>query len=280
MKLYIDSDPFLALRPFPATTTNPLIAHWHEIVFFALFFHVVMLTAPIINSKVFGKFYDDLAKNNKHTKLDYDIRIVSIVQAIMSVFFCIPMFMHPLFKEDPIKGSYPFASFVTSFSVGYFIWDLIYCCVFHFHLYGIEFLFHAFGALIVFGTTYIPFCQAFLCAFLIYELSTPFVQIHWMLTRSPSGMWSSKIITINGVFLITAFFFVRIIWGVYATVYSFILCLKELDVYPIWLIGMVYILNLGFQFLNFMWFSKMIKMALRMLNGGKKDTKKDTKKDN
>lgn len=275
MKLYIESDPFLSLRPFPANPSNQLVEHWHEVAFFTVFFHVIMLIAPSLNSKVFGKFYNDLAINDKKTKLNYDIRIVSLVQAILSVIFCVPMFLHPLYLQNPVRGTYEFAAFVNSFTVGYFIWDLLYCCVFHFDMFGIEFLFHAFGALFVFGVTYFPFCQPYLCSFLIFELSTPFVQLHWMFTRSPKGMWSDKIITINGIFLITAFFFVRLVWGVYATIKSIFLCWPQRQYYPFWLLPSVYILNLGFQFLNFMWFSKMIKIATKKFGGESKKSKKD-----
>lgn len=271
MKWYIENDPFLSLRPFPAIAKNQFEEHWHEAIFFAIFFHVIMLIAPLINGYFFGQFYKDLSQKDPKTKLNYDIRIVGIIQATMSVGFCIPMFLHPLYEQEPVTGSYPFAAFVTSFAVGYFIWDLFYCCILYYDMFGLEYLFHAFGALVVFGTTWIPFCQPFLCAFLIFELSTPFVQLHWMFTRSPKGMWSDKLITINGVFLITTFFLSRIIWGVYATFKSLILCWPHRFSYPFWLLPLIYILNLGFQFLNFMWFSKMIKMALRMVGGGKKE---------
>ena len=274
MKWYIDSDPFTALRPFPEVAANQFEEHWHEAIFFAIFFHVVLLTAPIVNAKIFGSFYTDLSKSDPKAKLNYDIRIVGIVQSIMSVTFCIPMFLHPMYLENPITGTYPFAAFVTSFAVGYFLWDLVYCCIWYYEIFGLEYLFHAFGALIVFGLTWIPFCQPFLCAFLIYELSTPFVQLHWMFTRSPKGMWSNTLITINGILLISTFFASRIIWGVIATVKSLIMCWPYRNEYPMWLLPVIYILNLGFQFLNFMWFSKMINMAMRLANGGKKPTSK------
>lgn len=273
MKLYIDSDPFLALRPFPANPSNQFIEHWHEVAFFTAFFHIIMLIAPSINSKIFGKFYDDLKISNPKVKLNYDIRVVGIVQAIMSVFFCIPIFCHPMFSENPVRGSYPFAAFVSAFTVGYFIWDLLYCCIYHYEMFGFEFLFHAFGALIVFGATFLPFCQPYLSAFLIFELSTPFVQFHWMFTRCPQGMWSDKVILINGVCLIVVFFFVRLVWGVYATVKSIFLCWPQREYYPIWLLPTIYLLNGGFQFLNFMWFSKMIKLATKKLSNS--DTKKE-----
>lgn len=278
MKFYIDSDPFLSWRPFPETASNQFVSHWHELLFFTCFYHFIKLIAPAVNSFIFGKFYDDLAKKDEVLKLNFDIRVVCIVQAIMSVLFCIPMFMHPIFKSNPIDGTYDFAGLAASFTIAYFIWDLLYCCLFHYDMFGFEFLFHAFGALYVFGLTLLPFCQPFLCAFLIFEASTTFVQLHWMFTNSPKGMWSDTLITINGIILIVVFFLVRIVWGVYATIYSFFKCLELTDKYPLWLIGSVYILNLGFQFLNFMWFSMMIKAAVETLSGGESKEEEAKKK--
>lgn len=274
MTFYIDSDPFLSWRPFPVTTENQFVAHWHEIVFFTFFYHFLKTIAPFVLSPIFGNFYNELSVKNKKLKLDFDIRFVCIIQAIMSVLFCIPMFAHPQFKSNPVDGSYEFAGLAASFTVGYFIWDLLYCCLFHYEMFGFEFLFHAFGALYVFGLTLKPFCQPYLCSFLIFEASTIFVQIHWMFTNSPDGMWSSTLVTLNGVCLIIVFFFVRIIWGVYATIYAFFKCLEVREKYSMLIIATVYTLNLGFQFLNFMWFSIMIKTAIATLKGENGDDKK------
>lgn len=256
------------------TTENQLVAHWHEIVFFTIFYHFLKTIAPFVLSPIFGNFYNELSVKNKKLKLDFDIRFVCIIQAIMSVLFCIPMFAHPQFKSNPVDGSYEFAGLAASFTVGYFIWDLLYCCLFHYEMFGFEFLFHAFGALYVFGLTLKPFCQPYLCSFLIFEASTIFVQIHWMFTNSPDGMWSSTLVTLNGVCLIIVFFFVRIIWGVYATIYAFFKCLEVREKYSMLIIATVYTLNLGFQFLNFMWFSIMIKTAIATLKGENGDDKK------
>lgn len=260
---YIESDPFLKWNPIGDVNGNLFLAHCHEIIFFAFFFHALYLLSPLVNNRIFGKWFKEEA--SAETRENFNVRVVGIIQAIISVIVCIPMFNHPEFYSNPIGGSYDFAGLIASFTIGYFIWDLFYCCLFHFDLYGFEFLFHAFGALYVFGTTLIPFCQPYLCAFLIYEASTPFVQFHFMMTRAPKGMFPPWAISLNGVFLILVFFVVRIIWGVYATVLSICHVWAMRHEYNMGLLLSVYILNVGFQFLNFTWFSKMITMATRML---------------
>lgn len=263
MAFFIESDPLLAYS-FCPDSDNLFYRHAHEVIFFTVFFHVLYLFAPVVNNVVFGRkwFQEEV---DDATRENFNVRFVGIVQAFLSILACIPMFQHPLFYSNPIDGSYDFALLVASFTVGYFIWDLFYCCLFHYELYGPEFLFHAFGALFVFGTTLMPFCQPYLCSFLIFEASTPFVQFHFMMTRSK--MWPSWLITINGVLLILSFFLVRIIWGVFATFYSIYLIWPMKDQYPTWLLIGVYGLNIGFQFLNFTWFGKMVKMAKRLAGG-------------
>lgn len=281
MQLYVDSDPFLYLRPFPQNSDNLFFSHWHEILFFVFFFHGLFLLGSKVNSFIFGSWYDNLEQTNAKLKKDFDVRFVGICQAILSVWFCIPMFFHPKFKNDPVLGEYPFASFVASFTIGYFIWDLIYCCIFHFELYGIEFLFHAGGALFVFGSTLVPFFQPYLCSFLIYELSTPFVQYHFMLSNSPDncpaflGKHKKTAVIANGACLILTFFSSRIIWGVFATLYSMYIVWPVKDQYNYLFLIIVYVLNCGFQFLNFTWFSKMIRLGSKLLAG---NTTKRSKK--
>lgn len=261
--MYIESDPFLKWSPIGYSGDNLFITHLHEIVFFAVFFHVLYSLAPLVNKRVFGEWFSRDA--DAATRENFNVRLVGVVQAVISVAVCIPMFFHPQFTSNPIDGSYDFAALVASFTIGYFVWDLFYCCLFHFDLYGYEFLFHAFGALYVFGVTLVPFCQPYLCAFLIYEASTPFVQFHFMMTRAPKGMFPQWAITANGIVLMVVFFLVRIIWGVFATGYSFWLLWPQRGSHNAALIASVYILNVGFQFLNFTWFGKMIAMAQRLL---------------
>lgn len=272
MALFIDQDPLLAFRPFPETTDSLLVAHWHELALATLFYSALMGLAPYVNSAAFGKFYDDMT--NPKRKIDFDIHVVAMVNAIVSILLCIPMFAHPLFTSDPIFGSYDFGALACAITCGYFIWDLLYCCIYHFDLYGVQYLFHAFGALVVFGTTFLGFCQPATPAFLIFELSTPFVNLNWFFTRGPKGSVSDTTYMVNGALLLLTFFLSRCVWGVFASIKLFLRCWSSRDqIHPAF-ITVVFGLNLGFHYLNFTWFSKMLHIARKAKGADRPDEKK------
>jgi hypothetical protein len=50
----------------------------------------------------------------------------------------------------------------------------------------------------------------------LYELSTPFLNIHWFLDKA--GRTGSTVQLVNGICLIAAFFGCRLVWGNYQTV--------------------------------------------------------------
>ena len=61
-----------------------------------------------------------------------------------------------------------------------------------------------------------PFLQYFSPRFLLWELSTPFLNIHWFLDKT--GRTGSTFQLINGVLLLFSFFFVRIVYGWYTNI--------------------------------------------------------------
>lgn len=95
------------------------------------------------------------------------------------------------------------------------MWDL-FVCIRYFKLFGFSFLFHGAAALYVFVCSLRPYCLPWAPAFLLFELSTPFVNVNWFATRLPAGTISDTVVMINGLLLLATFFFVRIIWGFYA----------------------------------------------------------------
>ncbi|QPG75970.1 hypothetical protein FOA43_003356 [Brettanomyces nanus] len=271
MQLHIEKDPFLKYRPFAGQTDNLLLQHWHELAATVVFYSVLMLVAPKVNKRIFGDYYSKM--QNKKRRLDFDIHIVAMIQSLLAIGLCVPMFAHPLFNTDPIFGTYDFAGFAASLTCGYFVWDLVYCCIFHYDIYGFQYLFHGFGALIVFTSTFAGYCQPLIPAFLIYELSTPFVNLHWFYTRGPKGLVNEKTFLLNGLLLMTTFFLSRCVWGIYVSIKIFRLCMQYKDRMPVLFIPVIFTLNIGFHILNLYWFSKMVLLATRRV--GVDDRKKD-----
>lgn len=267
-------DPLAWARPFPANPESHFAAHWHEIVLSALFYFLLQAFSPVISKRIFAKSYTGL--NNK-TKVNFDIHVVSMVQCILSILILVPAWNHPHFqnrKLDPynsVFGYNAYLGFVSAVTVGYFVWDL-FVCIRYINLFGPGFLMHAFAALFVFSCTLRPYALPWTPAFLIFELSTPFVNINWFASRLPAGTISDTVIAVNGILLIVVFFLVRIVWGFYAV------CIAAYDMYAVldhdwkFLPISILLLNLALDFLNFYWFLKMLAIAKKKINGAKTKT--------
>ena len=64
-----------------------------------------------------------------------------------------------------------------------------------------------------------PFVNYYAPDFILYELSSPFLNIHWFCDKVE--MTGSNTQLINGIFLITTFICCRLIWGTYASICVF-----------------------------------------------------------
>lgn len=264
-------DPLAWARPFPAEPQSHFAAHWHEIALSTVFYFFLQALLPRVGRAMFGKLYTGL---NTKTRLNFDIHMVLMVQCILLILLIVPAWGHPHFQNraaDPynsVFGYNPYGAFVASVTIGYFVWDLV-VCLRYMSLFGVGFLVHAFAALFVFVCSLRPYCLLWVPAFLIFELSTPFVNINWFASRLPAGTFSDTLVTVNGLLLIVVFFTVRIVWGFYAVALVAIDMWRVLDqdlvVYPV----CVLLLNVALDVLNVYWFTKMLAIAKKKISGGK-----------
>lgn len=267
----LETDPLAWARPFPQNPQSHYAAHWHEIVLSTVFYFVLQAVSPFIGKALFKKSYTGL---NAKTKLNFDIHVVSMFQCIVSILILLPTWNHPHIKNratDPhssIFGYNPYSGFVSSVTIGYFVWDM-YVCLRYLSFFGVGFLVHAFAALFVFSCSLLPYALPWVPAFLLFELSTPFVNINWFASRLPPGTISDTVVAINGILLIVVFFSVRIVWGFYA------ITLAALDMYavrdqaPLFFPLSIVLLNVALDILNVYWFTKMLAIAKKKLMGAK-----------
>lgn len=106
-----------------------------------------------------------------------------------------------------------------------------------------------------------PFLNYYGLNFVLYELSTPFLNVHWFLDKC--GMTGSRFQLVNGIALIASFGASRLVWGTYQSVNMYrdvwqaLKTPGELPVPP-WL-ALAYVLaNTILSGLNFWWFSRMV----------------------
>jgi hypothetical protein len=139
----------------------------------------------------------------------------------------------------------------------------------------------------------------------LYELSTPFLNIHWFCDKL--NLTGSKLQLYNGIALLVSFFSCRIVWGTYQSVsiYSdiykalttnsanrmvppdngkctsnasrvdvggFASC--ELGELPLWLVSVYLLGNTALSLLNIFWFTQMVKAVRKRfapVSAGKRD---------
>ena len=143
-----------------------------------------------------------------------------------------------------------------------------------------------------------PFANYYGLAFVLYELSTPFLNFHWFLDKF--GMTGSLAQLINGIALIISFGGCRLVWGIYQSVliYSDIWhamevrdsvksgkidlaknsleTVAEVQSLPLALAAVYLVGNTLLIFLNCYWFGKMIEALVKRF---KKPEGKENKKE-
>jgi hypothetical protein len=264
--IFTPYDPVYHMNPFFKDPQTYYQAHAHEIAGSIVFYQVLYLMSPYISKLIFHKNYDQLSHNSK---LNFDIHVVSMVQCLISIVAIVPLIGDTHLRENSVSHYTEYAAFVSSITIGYFLWDL-FVCLRHFKMFGLGFLVHAIASLFVFASSLRPFCLGWVASFLAFELSTPFVNINWFANKLPSGSIPNWIIALNGLCLIITFFFVRILWGFYAIYWVICDFLEHWDEVPLVLASIVLLLNAGLDVLNVMWFQKMLQIAAKKLGGKSK----------
>jgi len=207
-----------ASQPLANFLSMPTLAlHMHEILFaFALYTFLFVVVSPIFSRAVWPQTYANL---NRRTLVNWDVHIVSFFQSV----FISALSLWVIFADEERKSIRPknmweqriweytgAGGMVQSFALGYFTWDFIMCS-YYINIFGVGMLAHAISALSVFALGYRPFIYFYAPVFLLYELSSPFLNIHWFCDKL--NLTGSSIQAINGALLTSTFFGCRLIWG-------------------------------------------------------------------
>lgn len=267
--------------------------HAHEVLlgFFAYHFILYCLSptlSRIICPNVYSKF-------SKRTQLNWDIHWVSMIQALFVNTAALYVIATDAQRKEMdwrgrLWGYTPASGMVQGFAAGYFLWDLQISAQ-YIALSGPSALLHAIGALAVTCIGFRPFGNYYGLSFVLYELSTPFLNIHWFCDKL--NLTGSKLQLYNGIALLVTFFSCRLVWGTYQSIliysdiykalttsladeYGTVLddakCQKnasgvghggvascEMGPLPMWLVVIYLVGNTALSLLNFYWFMQMVK---------------------
>ncbi len=133
---------------------------------------------------------------------------------------------------------------------------------------------HGIVCLSVFMVGYRPFLNYYGAFFLMFELSTLFLNVHWFCDKT--GRTGSTLQLVNGILLVGAFALVRIVFGLYSSVHFIWTSLAQWDRTKE-AAGLFYLLcvaNVVLNALNFYWFAKMIAAIKRRFPSGQVGGKK------
>ncbi|KAF2176739.1 DUF887-domain-containing protein [Zopfia rhizophila CBS 207.26] len=272
-------------------TTLPY--HAHEIALGFLWYHFILYTlSPFLSSRLVPHTYRSF---NKRTRLNWDIHWVSMVQAL----FINSAALYVIFTDPQRKsmdwrgrlwGYTPASGMVQGFAAGYFLWDLQISAQ-YIRISGVSALLHVVGALAVTCIGFRPFANYYGLSFVLYELSTPFLNIHWFCDKL--NLTGSNLQLYNGIALLVSFFLCRLVWGtyqsilIYTDIYTALTTSSsllmnsvmsegkcegntsglgggpagrcEVGELPTWLVSVYLVGNTALSLLNFYWFGQMLK---------------------
>lgn len=216
--------------------------HVHEVgafLTFYLFIHSYL--SPRLSKALFPGHYPQLPRR---TQLNWNIHMVSFVQSTLVTSVALWVIItdrerKEMTLEERIYGYTGASGLVQAMATGYFIYDLIMSAI-HLKMFGLGMLFHGISALCVFtlgfvrepffggqdGTMFYiliahvciqrPFINFYAPTFILYELSSPLLNIHWFLDKV--NMTGSKLQWYNGMLLLASFFTCRLVWGTWQSV--------------------------------------------------------------
>jgi len=218
---FIPPIPWLskAVQPFAdltGLTTLPLHVHEVLIAFFGYTF-INVVFAPWISNLLVPTNYGKLSAERK---INWNVHIVSLAQSIMINTLALWVMWTDEERKnmdwvERVWGYTGAAGMIQGLAAGYFLWDLMISLM-NVKAFGYGMLAHAFSALLVFSFGFRPFVNFYGCTFILYELSTPFLNFHWFFDKL--DMTGSKAQLYNGIVLLFAFFSCRLVWGTYQSV--------------------------------------------------------------
>jgi hypothetical protein len=199
---------------------NTLPQHIHHVLgAYFLYEFIFKVASPAISSALVPKY----KTFDTRTRVNWDIHVVSMVQCLIISTLAVNVILTDPTREkaaetdywrDRLWGYSEATGTVQGFAAGYFLWDVVACTT-NIDSQGIAGLLHGLAALTISGLGFRPFGNYYGINFTLFELSTPFLNIHWFCDKL--GMTGSTLQLVNGVVFIISFFLSRLVWGTWQT---------------------------------------------------------------
>lgn len=229
----------------------------------ALWLSLQFLSARL-SPKLFPKTFANLKKS---TRVSWHVHWVA---------FCHAAIITPLagrlwwkvYQEGGMSGTHTLArnrvygyddeaASIYGIALGYFIWDAVVSALYD----GPAFVAHGLVAMTAFIFVFHPIFMYDGLGFLLWEASTPFLNIHWFLDKL--GMTGGKLQLLNAFFLLSTYVLARLTFGVYNS-FSWMMLVHfpakaHSPAIPLHIKTFFTVGNITLNSLNFIWFRAMIR---------------------
>jgi hypothetical protein len=286
---------YLALRTLPL--------HYHELIIaFTLYHATYKFLSPAVSSYLFPRIYPSF---NARTKMNWDVHVVSFVQSTLICILALWVMWADTERNEmnTTERTHGYTGAWRLLSVGS-DGHSAECADFRNrhavprHLRALRLLLRLRKHPVKVGKPTLtrsqrPFVNYYATTFILYELSSPFLNIHWFCDKL--NMTGSTIQFVNGIVLLITFFSCRILWGSYMSINVFgdvwhaykagpviltdpqsgklnsntvvgnagfkhdVMQFADGQYIPLWLAATYLASNLILNGLNWFWFNKMIE---------------------
>ncbi|KAK9717123.1 hypothetical protein K7432_006442 [Basidiobolus ranarum] len=245
-----------------------LALHWQVVVLSAIACQGTVYLSSVLSPLLFPKTYRSLSPIKQRS---WDVHVVSMAHCIIICALAYPLRFEPELVADKLFGYNSHAGDVYGIACGYFLWDAIFHLR-HLKQFGLGFAIHGIACFIVFLNAFRPFLMYYGSIFLMFELSTPFLNVNWFMDKL--GYTGSRLQLVNGVCLILTFFLARIVYGFWSSYEVFVGVKAVSAQVPLHLMVLYGVANIALNFLNVIWFIKMIQSIISRFTGNRKKSKK------
>lgn len=196
---------------FNAVGLPRLAIYWPRVLVSAGIFHAIYQLGDYLLPLIFPKTWGRASKVDKY---QCRVRIVSGLHAVYAITKGLVIIANSKLRADPLFGTDFLAESTHAVTLGFFLWDVILTYK-HFHIEGLQMMTHAVLAFGVYLLSYMPLLQYYGACFIMFEISTIFLHLHFILDKT--NCQGAVMFYVNGMALISSFFFVRIVFGTILT---------------------------------------------------------------
>ncbi|KAI8904708.1 TLC domain-containing protein [Gorgonomyces haynaldii] len=230
--------------------------------------HIVVLIASAIGYQILylvahvaSELYEPYRRMPHTKQVSWAMHWCSMLNALLMTTLSIPILFDTQLQAQPLFGYSYYAGNVYALACGYFLWDTVYS-IRNLSESGVGMVLHGIACFTVYLYSFTPYLQYFGSAFLLFEVSTIFLNVHWFCDKT--GRSGSRLQWINGILLLLAFFSIRICFGLFMS-YRFFGTLQTIihyDSIPPFLFYLYGAANVFLNLLNLFWFTKMIRSVM------------------